>query len=66
MSTILCYNNGQVKSGGSLEDTERGYNVWVDVVDPDDNELHKLADKFNLNQESVKTCINKSKRPEIR
>ena len=66
MSTILCYNKGQVKSGGSLEDTERGYNVWVDVVDPDDNELDKLADKFNLNQEAVKTCINKSKRPEIR
>ena len=66
MSTILCYNKGQVKSGGSIEDIESGYNVWVDVVDPDDNEIDKLADKFNLNQEAVKTCINKSKRPEIR
>ncbi|HEY7227191.1 MAG TPA: magnesium transporter CorA family protein [Nitrososphaeraceae archaeon] len=66
MSTILRYNKGQVKTGGSLEDTERGYNVWVDVVDPDDKELDKLADKFNLNEEAVKTCINKSKRPEIR
>lgn len=66
MSTILCYNKGQVKSGGSLEDIERGYNVWVDVVDPNNDELGKLANKFDLNEEAVKTCINKSKRPEIR
>jgi len=66
LSTILCYNKGQVKSGGSLEDIERGYNVWVDVVDPNNNELDKLANKFDLNEEAVKTCINKSKRPEIR
>ena len=66
MNTILSYNKGQVSLGGSLEDIERGYNVWVDIVDPDENELDKLADKFNLNQEAIKTCINKSKRPEIR
>jgi magnesium transporter len=66
LSTILCYNKGQVKSGGSLEDVERGYNVWVDVVDPNNNELDRLANKFDLNEEAVKTCINKSKRPEIR
>ena len=66
MSTILCYNKGQVKSGSSFEDVDRGYNVCVDIVDPDENELGKLADKFNLNQEAIKTCINKSKRPEIR
>jgi magnesium transporter len=50
----------------SVEDLHKGYNVWMDVIDPDDKELYKLADKFNLNQDAIETCINKSKRPEIR
>jgi magnesium transporter len=51
---------------GSIEDIKEGYNVWVDVIDPDEKELDRLAEKFNLNNEAIKTCINKSKRPEIR
>lgn len=51
---------------GSFEDLKQGYNVWVDVINPDEKELGKLAQKFNLNQEAIKTCINKSKKPEIR
>ena len=51
---------------GSIEDIKEGYNVWVDVIDPDEKELEKLTKKFNLNSEAIKTCINKSKRPEIR
>ena len=51
---------------GSIEDIKEGYNVWVDVIDPDEKELHMLAEKFNLNKEAIKTYINKSKKPEIR
>lgn len=51
---------------GSIEDTQEGYNVWVDVINPDEKELNTLAKKFSLNQEAIQTCINKSKRPEIR
>lgn len=51
---------------GSIEDIKEGNNVWVDVIDPDEKELDKLAKKFNLNMEAIKTCINKSKKPEIR
>lgn len=51
---------------GSIEDIKEGYNVWVDVIDPDEKELGRLAEKFNLNKEAIKTCINNSKRPEIR
>ena len=51
---------------GSVEDIKEGYNVWVDVIDPDEKELNRLTEKFNLNKEAIKTCINKSKRPEIR
>ncbi|HEX7275159.1 MAG TPA: magnesium transporter CorA family protein [Nitrososphaeraceae archaeon] len=66
MSTVLSYDKDQVKTDGSIEDTKEGYNVWVDVVNPDEKELDRLAKKFSLNREAVQTCINKSKRPEIR
>jgi magnesium transporter len=55
-----------VKVDGSIEDLERGYNLWIDLIDTEDKELNKLAKKFNLNEEAIQTCINKSKRPEIR
>lgn len=66
MSTILSYNKDQVKVDGSIEDLERGYNLWIDLIDTEDKELNKFAKKFNLNEEAIQTCINKSKRPEIR
>jgi magnesium transporter len=66
LSTILSYNKDQVKVDGSIEDLERGYNLWIDLIDTEDKELNKLAKKFNLNEEAIQTCINKSKRPEIR
>jgi magnesium transporter len=49
-----------------VEDLDKGYNIWLDVIDPDDKELYNLADKFDLNQEAIQTCANKSKKPEIR
>ena len=51
---------------GSIEDMKEGYNVWEDVINPDEKEIDRLAKKFNLNKEAIQTCINKSKRPEIR
>jgi magnesium transporter len=66
LSAVLYYNKDQVKTDGSIEDIKEGYNVWVDVIDPDEKELDRLAEKFNLNKEAIKTVINKSKRPEIR
>ena len=66
LSTILLYNKNEVKTVGSIDDVEEGNNAWIDVVDPDDKELDNLARKFNLNQEAIQTCSNKSKKPEIR
>jgi magnesium transporter len=66
LSTILSYNKDQVKLDGSIEDLKEGYNVWVDVIDPDEKELESLSQKFSLNQDAIQTCINKSKKPEIR
>lgn len=49
MSTILSYNKDQVKVDGYIEDFKEGYNVWVDVIDPDEKEPENLSQKFNLN-----------------
>ena len=66
MSTILSYNKDQVKVDGSIEDLKEGFSVWVDVIDPDEKELENLSRKFSLNQDAIQTCVNKSKKPEIR
>jgi magnesium transporter len=66
MSTVLSYNKNEVKLDGSVEDLDKGYNVWLDIIDPDEKELYNLANKFDLNQEAIQTCVNKSKKPEIR
>jgi magnesium transporter len=55
-----------VKVDGSISDLKEGFSVWVDVIDPDEKQLEDLSQKFRLNQDAIQTCINKSKRPEIR
>ena len=66
MKTIIAYNEHEVKTDGSLEDLGNGYNVWIDLVDPDHDELLGLANKFNLDPDAIETYFNKSKKPEIR
>lgn len=66
MKTIYSYNTNELKTDGSLADTGNGYNTWIDLVDPDKEELQKLSKKFNLNNEAVESYFSKSKNPEIR
>ena len=40
--------------------------MWIDLIDPDHDELLGLANKFNLDPEAIETYFNKSKKPEIR
>ena len=66
MRTIFAYNEHEVKTDGSIDDLGNGYNVWIDLIDPDHDELLELAHKFNLDAEALETYFNKSKKPEIR
>ncbi len=66
MKTIISYNEHEVKTDGSLDDLGNGYNLWIDLVDADCEELMGLANKFNLDAEALETYFNKSKKPEIR
>jgi magnesium transporter len=66
LKTIICYNEHEVKTDGSLDDLENGYNVCIDLVDPDHDELLALGRKLNLDADALETYFNKSKKPEIR
>jgi Mg2+ and Co2+ transporter CorA len=66
LKTIIAYNEHEVKIDGSVDDLGNGYNVWIDLVDPDHEELLEFAHKFNLDAEAIETYFNKSKKPEIR
>jgi magnesium transporter len=66
LKTIISYNAHEVNTGGSLDDLENGYNVWIDLVDPDHEELLSLGRKLNLDADALETYFNKSKKPEIR
>ncbi len=51
---------------GSLDDLENGFKVWIDLVDPDHEELFELGSKLNLDADALDTYFKKSKKPEIR
>ena len=40
--------------------------MWIHLVDPSDEELMEVTDKFNLDTDALKSYYNKSKNPEIR
>src|SRR6476646_26996 len=63
---MIAYNENEIKVDGSIDDLGDGYNVWIDLVDPDHKEVLELAHKFNIDAEAAETYFNKSKKPEIR
>jgi Mg2+ and Co2+ transporter CorA len=65
LRTIFAYNEQEVKTDGSIDDLGNGYNVWIDLIDPDHDELLELAHKFSLDAEAIETYFNKSKKAEI-
>jgi magnesium transporter len=66
LRTIISYKEHEVKTDGSIDDLESGYNLWIDLINPNHDELLELAHKFNLDAEAIETYFNKSKKPEIR
>jgi magnesium transporter len=67
MQNIICYNELEVKDGqGSKEDVKKGYNLWIDVVNPTESELSNLQQSFSLDEKAFETYENKSKKPQVR
>ncbi|HZA63725.1 MAG TPA: magnesium transporter CorA family protein [Nitrososphaeraceae archaeon] len=67
MQNVICYNEREVKEGqGSKEDIKKGYNLWIDVVNPTESDLFNLQQSFNLDNKALENYENKSKKPQIR
>jgi magnesium transporter len=66
MQRVVSYNESEIKKGGSREDIGRGYNVWVDLVDPSKEELKSAQKAFGLDAKSLEQCVNSSKKPQVR
>ena len=67
MQNIICYNEREVKEGqGSKEDIKKGYNLWIDVVNPTESDLFNLQQSFNLDNKALENYENKSKKTQIR
>jgi Mg2+ and Co2+ transporter CorA len=62
LQNIICYNEREVKEGqGSKKDIEKGYNLWVDIVNPTGSEIFNIEQSFNLDNKAVEMFTNKSK-----
>ena len=66
MRSVVSYNEREVKYGGSKDDINKGYNVWVDLINPTPEELSSIQQSFHLDKLALEEYLNKSKKPQIR
>jgi magnesium transporter len=66
MQTIIAYNQQEMKEKGTGEDIKRGYNVWIDLVDPTEKEIQEIQELYSLDEKAIETMVNKSKKPQVR
>ena len=66
MQTIVTYNENEVREQRELQNLKSEDKIWIDLVDPTDNELESFVDYFHLDQSAVELVKNRSKKPRIR
>ena len=65
--TVISYNEREIKEGtGSKNDIKNGYNIWIDIIDPELIDLENIQKEFNLDEQAVNKIKNKSKKPQVR
>ncbi|MGN6614089.1 MAG: magnesium transporter CorA family protein [Candidatus Nitrosocosmicus sp.] len=63
--TIIHYNeNDVVEEKGSKEYIIKGYNLWIDVIDPTSFEIFDLQKTFNLDHKAVEKIEQHTKKPQ--
>lgn len=66
MQNVISYNEREVRRGGSKEDVQQGYNVWIDLSDPTPAEIWNVQQSFHLDSKALEEYSNKSKKPQVR
>ena len=66
MQTSIAYNDNEVKQSGTKEDIDKGYKLWLDVVDPTSSEIQDIRQTYDLDKNALEVFTSKSKKPQIR
>lgn len=66
MQTSIAYNDSQVKQCGTKDDINKGYKLWLDVVDPTSSEIQDIRQIYELDKNVLDLFMSKSKKPQIR
>ncbi len=66
MQTSIAYNDNEVKQSGTKEDINKGYKLWLDVVDPTSSEIQDIQQMYGLDKNTLEIFTSKSKKPQIR
>ena len=65
MQTSIAYNEN-VEYGGKLEDTQKGFKLWLDIVNPTTSEISEITKSFDLDKSAIEALEHKSKKPQVR
>lgn len=58
---LISYNESGANFKGSKNDIEHGYNLWIDLIDPDPSELLYIRQSFQLDLKAFMEYSNHSK-----
>jgi magnesium transporter len=66
MQNSIAYNENYVEYGGKLEGTQKGFKLWLDIVNPTTSEISEIAKSFDLDKSAIEALEHKSKKPQVR
>lgn len=66
MQSAIFYNSDQIKENVDRNNLQKGFKLWLDVVDPSASEISELQKEFKLDIETLKVVERETKRPQIR
>ena len=64
MINIVSYNQYEIKLGGSIQDIKKGFNVWIDITDPNIDDVLLIFGQLNSGGESLQWYLETSLKPD--
>lgn len=66
LQKAITYNSTHVRQTGTKEDIEKGFKLWIDIVNPTPSEIAEIKEAFDLDSSALEALTHKSKKPQIR
>lgn len=66
METAIAYNETHVRQDGTKEDLNKGFKLWIDIVNPTPSDISEIKKSFDLDGSAVEVMLHKSKKPQVR